>query len=382
MTGQPLVITAVAIPSTPDAGSHQGALGAGDASRVAEVAGAVSGLPEYQALREAHELEKWGDLDRCPTLSESLEYWRGSDYEDRQLFIARLGQETVGTCSVTLPLRENTYTAGISVDVAGAYRRQGWGRRLLEHAEAVAVRRGRTSLDAYCEVPAAQVDRAARLLHAKSGAGSLPADDPAVAFAASAGYELEQVERAGRLALPVHQNHLESLETEASSKAGGYAVADWADTCPDELVHQYAALKARMSSDVPIAGLDWEAEVWDAARVRHEEQANIRSGVQSQVAAALHRTSGELVAYTVLNWRPGVPGSITQQDTLVVEEHRGKRLGLLIKAANLRAAQQRWPAARSVLTWNAVENRHMLAINTLLGFKPAGYEGEWQKRLG
>jgi hypothetical protein len=66
----------------------------------------------------------------------------------------------------------------------------------------------------------------------------------------------------------------------------------------------------------------------------------------------------------------------------VVAEHRGNRLGLLIKAANLRAARQRWPTARSVLTWNAVENRHMLAINTLLGFKPAGYEGEWQKRLG
>jgi hypothetical protein len=24
----------------------------------------------------------------------------------------------------------------------------------------------------------------------------------------------------------------------------------------------------------------------------------------------------------------------------------------------------------------------MLAINIALGFKPAGYEGEWQKRLG
>ncbi|MGM9472340.1 GNAT family N-acetyltransferase [Pseudarthrobacter sp. YS3] len=386
MTGQQLEITAVAIPSTPDAGTYQGAPGAGDAARVAgrqaEIARGVSGLPEYQALREAHELERWGDLDRCPTLSESLEYWRGSDYEERQLFIARLGQETIGACTVTLPLRENTNTAGISVDVAAAHRRRGWGRRLLEHAEAVAVRRGRTSLDAYCEVPAEPVDDAARLLPAKSGAGGLPADDPAVAFAAKAGYELEQVERASRLALPVDRNHLESLETEASSTARGYVVAGWGDICPGELVDQYAALKVRMSSDVPIAGLDWEAEVWDSARVRHEEQANIRSGLQSQVAAALHRTSGELVAYTVLNWRPGVPGSITQQDTLVVAEHRGNRLGLLIKAANLRAARQRWPTARSVLTWNAVENRHMLAINTLLGFKPAGYEGEWQKRLG
>jgi hypothetical protein len=44
-------------------------------------------------------------------------------------------------------------------------------------------------------------------------------------------------------------------------------------------------------------------------------------------------------------------------------------------------AQERWPAARSVLTWNASENRHMLALNTSLGFKPSGFEGEWQKRL-
>lgn len=381
MTGQHLVITAVAIPATPDAGTHPGARVAGVSAGVASPNGR-SDLHAYQAIREAHELDKWGDLDRCPTFSESLEYWRGSEYEERQLFIARLGQETIGACSVTLPLRENTNTAGISVDVTAAYRRQGWGRRLLAHAEAVAIERGRNSLDSYCELPAEAVDQAARLLPAKSGAGGLPADDPAVAFAASAGYELEQVERASRLALPLRQGHLESLEAEASFRADGYSIVGWGDTCPEKLVDAYAALKARMSSDVPIAGLGWEAEVWDAARVRQEEQANIRGGVQTQVAAALHRTSGGLVAYTVLNWRPGVPGSIAQQDTLVTSEHRGKRLGLLIKAANLRAAHERWPAARSVLTWNAVENRHMLAINTLLGFQPAGYEGEWQKRLG
>jgi hypothetical protein len=77
-----------------------------------------------------------------------------------------------------------------------------------------------------------------------------------------------------------------------------------------------------------------------------------------------------------------VPESIVQQDTLVTSEHRGRRLGMLTKVANLRRAQSRWPSARSVLTWNANENQHMLAINIALGFKPAGYEGEWQKRLG
>jgi GNAT superfamily N-acetyltransferase len=367
-----LAITPVNIPPTPDGGP----------SVRDERPDSATDFEQCHALLEAHELAKWGDLDRCPTLLEDMEFWRGSEYEERQLFIARQGRETVGTCSVTLPLRENTSTAGINILVAPPFRRQGWGRRLLEHAEAVAVGRGRTSLDGYCEVPAELVDRAERLLPARSGAGGLPMGDPAIAFAAGCGYELEQVERASRRNLPVPPDHLQELEAAATSRAAGYSLVTWGDACPDELVAEYAILRNRMSTDVPMAGLGWEAEDWDAARVRYEEQTNSRGGVQVQVAAARHVFSGQLVAYTVLNWRPGVPASITQQDTLVSAEHRGKNLGLLIKAANLRAAQDRWPAARSVLTWNAVENQHMLAINTMLGFRPAGYEGEWQKRLG
>ncbi|MEO8284005.1 MAG: GNAT family N-acetyltransferase [Pseudarthrobacter sp.] len=367
-----LAITPVKIPSTPDAGTYV-------------LDGSPDSATEFQechALLEAHELEKWGNLDRCPTLLEDLEYWRGSEYEERHLFIARQGGDAVGMCSVTLPLRENTTTAGINVLVSTGYRRQGRGRRLLEYAEAVATARARTSLDAYCELPADTAERSGRLVPAKSGAGGLPADDPSVAFAAGCGYELEQVERASRLALPVPADQLEELESAARRRAGGdYALVAWADKCPEWLVGEYAMLRNRMTIDVPTAGLNWEAEDWDPARVRHEERANGRGGVQAQVAAALHESTGRLVAYTVLTWRAGVPASIIQQDTLVTAEHRGKKLGLLTKAANLRSAQERWPAARSVLTWNAVENQHMLAINTLLGFKPAGYEGEWQKRL-
>jgi GNAT superfamily N-acetyltransferase len=367
-----LAITAVVIPPTADGGTEPPA------------GGTLPGTDfhDIQALREAHELEKWGNLDRCPAAGESLEYWRGTDYVERRLFIARLDREPVGTCSVTLPLRENTGTAGIDVLVAPAYRRRGWGRRLLEHAEAVAAERGRTSFDAYCELPAEPAERAGRMLPAKSGAGGLPAEEPSVAFASRAGYELEQVERSSRLYLPVQSEHLDALEAEAAAFARSYTVVGWGDTCPEELVAEYAVLKGRMSTDVPVAGMEWEGEVWDTARVRQEEQVLIRSGVESLVSAAIHRATGELVAYTVLNWRPGVPAAVTQQDTLVSAAHRGHRLGMLIKVANLRSAQHRWPAARSVLTWNASENQHMLAINISLGFRPAGYEGEWQKRLG
>lgn len=336
---------------------------------------------ECHTLREEHELAVWGNLDRCDTLQEAVEYWRGNEYEERHLYLAKVGPVTVGTCSVTFPLRENTHTAGIQVLIAPAYRRRGLGRALLEHAEAVARGRGRTSLDAYHEVPLQAAD-GAPLLPAKSGAGGLPLDEPAVAFAVAAGYELEQVERSSRLALPVPPELLDRLEADTAARGADYATTGWDDSCPEDLVHAYARLKATMTTDVPIAGMNWEGEEWDAARVREEENTLIRSGVQSAVTAARHTDTGQLVAYTVLNWRAGVPDSIVQQDTLVTSEHRGRRLGMRIKVANLRRAQARWPSAKSVLTWNADENQHMLAINIALGFKPAGYEGEWQKRLG
>ncbi|VXB68780.1 Acetyltransferase family protein [Arthrobacter sp. 9AX] len=335
---------------------------------------------ECHALRVAHERALWGNLDRCDTLEEAVEYWRGNEYEERRLYLARRGPETVGFCSVTLPLRENMHTAGIDVLIVPGRRREGLGRALLDHAEAVAGNSGRTSLGAYHEVPAHAA--VGPMLPAKSGAGGLPLGDPAVAFAVAAGYELEQVERSSRLALPVPPELLDRLVTEASPRAEDYAITGWDDACPENLVQAYARLKATMTTDVPIAGMDWEGEDWDPARVRAEEQTLVRGGTRSAVTAAVHRATGELVAYTVLNWRPGVPDSILQQDTLVTSGHRGRRLGMLIKVANLKRARHRWPSARSVLTWNANENQHMLAINIALGFEPAGYEGEWQKRLG
>ncbi|SDT48876.1 Acetyltransferase (GNAT) family protein [Pseudarthrobacter equi] len=334
------------------------------------------------ALRETHELSLWGNLDRCPTLAESLEFWRGNQYEERHLFLASRDGSPAGLCSVTLPLRENTDTAGIDVLVHPAQRRQGVGRTLLEFAEALARRQGRTSLDGYHEIPLDRVGTDAAMLPAKSGSGALPLADPATAFASTAGYTLEQVERSSRLDLPVPSGLMTRLEAEAAARASAYTVVLWDDQCPDEFVAGFAALKETMSTDVPTAGLGWEREAWDPARVRDEEATMVRGGAQSVVAAARHRGTGELVAYTVLNWRPEVPGSATQQDTLVAGPHRGHRLGMLVKAANLGRAQARWPSVRSVLTWNASENQHMLSINIALGFRPAGYEGEWQKRLG
>jgi hypothetical protein len=70
-----------------------------------------------------------------------------------------------------------------------------------------------------------------------------------------------------------------------------------------------------------------------------------------------------------------------QWDTLVLREHRGHRLGLLVKAANLQALITELPEVRRVFTWNATENEPMLRVNRALGFAPIGHTTEWQKQL-
>ena len=68
------------------------------------------------------------------------------------------------------------------------------------------------------------------------------------------------------------------------------------------------------------------------------------------------------------------------QDTLVLREHRGHGLGLVLKLANVPVLRRAFPEVRTVRTWNAVENAHMLAVNDAMGYVTSGFLREWQKR--
>ena len=64
----------------------------------------------------------------------------------------------------------------------------------------------------------------------------------------------------------------------------------------------------------------------------------------------------------------------------MLKSHRGHRLGLLLKAANLRQLRDVSPGTVVITTFNAEDNRPMLDVNEALGFRAIGYEGSWQKR--
>ena len=70
-----------------------------------------------------------------------------------------------------------------------------------------------------------------------------------------------------------------------------------------------------------------------------------------------------------------------QHDTSVVAEHRGHRLGLLLKLEMLRWLAETEPQVRELDTWNAESNDHMIGVNELLCYRVLGRVLDYQRSL-
>lgn len=160
-----------------------------------------------------------------------------------------------------------------------------------------------------------------------------------------------------------------------------YDVLTWWDGVPEMWLEPRAALTARMSTDAPMGDLDIEPEVWDAARV--VEVCAVAAAQNRRVveSVAVHRATRHLVAYTIIQVPIERPMLAFQWDTLVHAEHRGHRLGQLVKTANLRSLRTQMPAVARIVSWNAEDNEPMLRVNRALGFAPHSHHIEWQRAL-
>lgn len=88
-----------------------------------------------------------------------------------------------------------------------------------------------------------------------------------------------------------------------------------------------------------------------------------------------------MVAFTDLQVPRADPRTAHQGGTLVVTEHRGHRLGALVKAAVLREVPATQPGVRRISTYNLDSNTPMVKLNEALGFVPAGQLSAWVMRL-
>jgi len=323
----------------------------------------------------------WGNDDHAYSAQARYESSQPNDYEERVMLVARDGGNVVGKAVIDIPLTDNLGTCYVFVCVHPDYRGQGLGSRLYRTLEDHATGIGRSTVMSWTDEPAGFDPAPSNVLVPATGAGAFPRNCATTALALGNGFQLAQVDRCSVLNLATSLPRTDALARAAQETAGeDYELVHWRDRCPDDLVEQYALLRQTMSTDVPMGDLDWEEEVWDGARIREGEERLLRSGGSSLVRAVLHRPTGLLAGHTILEYQPEKPEVAFQDDTLVLSAHRGHRLGMWLKAANLLAVPAVWPEAQRVYTWNAEENEHMLAVNVEMGFVPAGYTAAWQKK--
>lgn len=322
------------------------------------------------------EISGHDDLRLAP--HELLPAYAPDPTELRLVWVAVLDGQIVGRVGVDIPLEEGSRVAYWLIELRRSVWGCGIGGAAYELVERVARAHGRTVLQSWAEHPAADGPH----MSPATGSGSVPID-PAARFYLRHGYGLEQVERNSALDLmaPGLESHLGLLLEEATDASAGYRVVQWQLPTPPEFVDGYAWMKSRMVTDAPAAGLEYDEEVWDDERLRRHERIYLDARRPMLVTAAQHVDSGGLVAFNELVIGSDRTGATHQEDTLVLAEHRGHRLGMLVKCAGLRAWHDVAPDSPRVLTTNAEENRPMLSINETIGFVPISYAGGWKKVL-
>ena len=324
-------------------------------------------------LRNAHNRAIHGDENHTLTPEGALPYWQ--DQTDWRIdpYLARIDGEVVASCSVEFVMDAGATAGGMNIRVAPDRWGEGIGSELVPFLERLIAAEGRASAQGWTEHPESEGYR----LEAATGFGSIPRDHVA-RFLVRHGFTLEQVYRNSRLHVEGGLEGVRTLTSAArTASEPDYRTISWELPTPDEHLDDVAWMKSRMSTDAPAGELDVQEEIWDADRVRRLDAKRLAGGFRVFVTVAQHVASGRLVAFTELGVDGRRPQVAHQEDTLVLREHRGHRLGLLLKGENLLRVHGLLPAVRDIETYNAEENRPMLAINEAMGFTPVLYAGEW-----
>jgi GNAT superfamily N-acetyltransferase len=276
------------------------------------------------------------------------------------------GGTVLGTGTMEFPLRDNLHSAEVMVMVHPDHRRRHVGSALVERMAAVGRAQGRRVLNSLVDVPVAAAPT-----------------HPSAAFARQVGFLATLSGNSRYLALPLDAGRLDELRAtvRGARNAADYRTFAFPTPWPEAYLEDQCELYRRMSTDEPAGDGGKEEEVWDRARVVESDELLAARGVWKLAAVAEHIPSGRLVAVSELLVDPDVPAEAWQLETLVLPAHRGSRLGLAVKLANLDALAGAAPAVRRITTGNAAVNDPMIAVNDMMGFSVAGAGHFWQKNL-
>jgi GNAT superfamily N-acetyltransferase len=282
----------------------------------------------------------------------------GWDGEPGRHFLALDGAAPVGIVVVHTSSYDNLDLAWLELKIHPAHRRQGLGSAALEAAYDVCgeMKRDLLGLDGW------ESDQTRR-------------------FAKAAGFDQksQSINRRQHLA-EVPGDGIAQLLAAADAMAGDYELVRFDGRTPDDLMDDVARMSDSIN-DAPLDDLEIEDEVYSPERIRAYETAQLESGFRFHRVVARHRRTGELAGHTVVTVDTERPEIGDQHDTTVAREHRGHRLGVLLKADMVRWLAEDEPQLATIDTWNAESNDHMIGVNDLLGYRIMGRQLEFQRRI-
>jgi GNAT superfamily N-acetyltransferase len=275
--------------------------------------------------------------------------------EPREVALAiDAGGNPVGGYLLELPHRANRHLAEPLPFVSPAQRRRGYGAALLQHAAGRAAANGRTLLMAYT----------------RRGA-------PGSAFAAAMGASAGLISVKRVLDVPgLSAEHLAALRQRAEQAARGYSLVSWTGPTPEEFLDGVAQVDAAMDDAPRSPGV--EAHGADPQQIRDYERRSAETGMRVYSVAARCDRTGELAGLTQIGVSASDRAWGHQLITAVTGEHRGHRLGLLLKAVMAEKLMLAEPQVTRVITDNADSNQHMISINAELGFTVLDEWQSWQ----
>jgi GNAT superfamily N-acetyltransferase len=164
---------------------------------------------------------------------------------------------------------------------------------------------------------------------------------------------------------------LDDMYADAVAQAADYEIREIPPEAPDDMVTELIAVISAIN-DAPADVRHAEPDRYPPERIRAYEVGEEGIGRIGYRLVAVHTSSGVFAGYTGIGVDAERPWYATQYITSVRAEHRGHRLGLLLKIAMMRLLRDREPALRTVSTWNSPDNAHMIAVNETLGYRLIG----------
>lgn len=283
-----------------------------------------------------------------PTLlARNLRY--GWDLEPAEMYLYSPTEDEapVAVLELDFPRRDNLHLGWADLTVHPDHRRRGHGSAIL--AEVIRRTRG--------------VGRTTIWL------GAAEDDLGAKAFVESFGFHYASHDARRRQVLAeVDGDEVERLHAQAAVAAGDYVLERGMLPTPVDVLEQLVDVTAAIN-DAPMGDLTFEDEHFDLKRLQDIEAA--AAGRQDTVYRiwARHRETGEIGGHTVVVTNTLQPHFGWQGDTAVSREHRGHRLGMLLKIEMMRWLAEAEPQIEVIETWNQADNEFMIRVNEAIGYR-------------